>query len=93
MSPGDITYYFSTDNEKKYQILLVDDNNDMRDYLADLLKEFDVHRACDGQDAVRVLKKLNRLPDLVLSDIMMPNMNGYELLKVLRSNVKTRIIP
>ncbi|RIB29047.1 hypothetical protein C2G38_1271384 [Gigaspora rosea] len=93
MLPKDITFYFSTDNEKKYQILLVDDNNDMRDYLADLLKEFDVHRACDGQDAIRVLKKLNRLPDLVLSDIMMPNMNGYELLEILRSNVKTQMIP
>ncbi|RIB30713.1 hypothetical protein C2G38_1422445 [Gigaspora rosea] len=65
----------------------------MRDYLASLLKEFDVHCACDGQDAIRLLKKLNRLPDLILSDIMMPNMNGYELLNVLRSNAKTREIP
>ncbi|KAF0428234.1 protein-histidine kinase [Gigaspora margarita] len=81
-----------TANEK-YHILLVDDNNDMRDHLADLLKEFVVYRACDGQDAMRVLKKLNKLPDLILSDIMMPNMNGYELLDVLRSNVKTQLIP
>ncbi|RIB11029.1 histidine kinase-like ATPase [Gigaspora rosea] len=87
----DVTSHDST--EKKYQILLVDDNNDMRDYLADLLKEFDVFRACDGQDAIRVLKKLKKLPDLILSDVMMPNMNGYELLNLLRSNVKTRLIP
>ncbi|KAF0532045.1 protein-histidine kinase [Gigaspora margarita] len=80
-------------NNKKYQVLLVEDNNDMRDYLADLLKEFDVYHACNGQDAIRVLKQLNRLPDLILSDIMMPNMNGYELLDVLRSNAKTRLIP
>ncbi|RIB13107.1 hypothetical protein C2G38_2198742 [Gigaspora rosea] len=89
----DVTSHDSTVNEKKYQILLVDDNNDMRDYLADLLKEFDVLRACDGQDAIRVLKKLNKIPDLILSDVMMPNMNGYELLDLLRSNVKTRLIP
>ncbi|RIB28146.1 CheY-like superfamily, partial [Gigaspora rosea] len=75
-------------------ILLVDDNNDMRDYLASLLKEeFDVYCACDGQDAIRRLKKLYKLPDLILSDIMMPNMNGYELLNVIRSNTKTREIP
>ncbi|KAF0404790.1 protein-histidine kinase [Gigaspora margarita] len=93
---GDATFHLSTDDsiiEKKYQILLVDDNNDMRYYLANLLKEFDVHCACDGQDAIRLLKKLNRLPDLILSDIMMPNMNGYELLSALRSNAKTQLIP
>ncbi|RIB20586.1 hypothetical protein C2G38_2178990 [Gigaspora rosea] len=96
MLPDDNIFNFSINdfiNEKKYQVLLVDDNNDMRDYLADILREFDVHCACDGQDAIRLLKKLDRLPDLILSDIMMPNMNGYELLNVLRSNVKTQLIP
>ncbi|RIB26981.1 hypothetical protein C2G38_2161729 [Gigaspora rosea] len=87
----DITNSNNTDSEK-HQILLVEDNNDMRDYLAALLKEFDIHRACDGQDALRVLKKLDKLPDLILN-IMMPNMNGYELLDVLRSNEKTQTIP
>ncbi|RIB06139.1 hypothetical protein C2G38_538757 [Gigaspora rosea] len=81
------------DDEKKYQILLVDDNNDMRDYLEDLLKEFDIVHARDGREAILVLKKLEILPDLVISDIMMPNMNGYELLDVIRSNIKTRLIP
>ncbi|RIB06383.1 hypothetical protein C2G38_2217280 [Gigaspora rosea] len=79
--------------EYRYQILLVDDSPDMRNYLADLLKEFDVHCACDGRDAIRILKNLNQLPDLILSDIMMPNMNGYELLDALRSNTKTQQIP
>ncbi|CAG8468300.1 7749_t:CDS:10, partial [Scutellospora calospora] len=48
-------------------ILVVDDNNDMRNHLADLLKEFIVHRARDGKDALRVLNQLNKLPDLILS--------------------------
>ncbi|KAF0475491.1 protein-histidine kinase [Gigaspora margarita] len=78
---------------KKYQILLVEDNADMRDYLAELLKEFDIHRARDGKDALRVLKKLNKLPDLILSDIMMPNMDGYQLLEVLRTDKRTQTIP
>ncbi|RIB29039.1 hypothetical protein C2G38_2028027 [Gigaspora rosea] len=100
--PSDKIQYNNVDNQISYgrelytnrQLYLEESSQWVKNnYLADLLKEFDVHRACDGQDAIRVLKKLNKLPDLVLSDIMMPNMNGYELLEVLRSNVKTRIIP
>ncbi|RIB18109.1 hypothetical protein C2G38_2245974 [Gigaspora rosea] len=83
----------TTKNDRKYKILIADDNNDMRDYLAELLNEFDVYRACDGQDTIRTLKTLKKLPDLILSDIMMPNMDGYELLNVLRSDVKTQLIP
>ncbi|RIB26103.1 hypothetical protein C2G38_2164178 [Gigaspora rosea] len=77
---------------RKYKVLIVDDNNDMRDYLAELLNEFDVYCAYDGKDAVRTLKTLKKLPDLILN-IMMPNMDGYELLNVLRSDVKTQLIP
>ncbi|RIB14262.1 hypothetical protein C2G38_2248359, partial [Gigaspora rosea] len=53
-------------SSEKWQILFVEDNNDMRDYLTDLLKKF-VHHARDGKDALRVLKTLNKLPDLILS--------------------------
>ncbi|RIB06885.1 hypothetical protein C2G38_478040 [Gigaspora rosea] len=94
-----ITFNLPTDmndfaiTKKKYSVLLVDDSNEMRDHLTDLLKEFDIYRACDGKDALRVLKTLKQLPDLVLSDVTMPNMNGYELLDVLRSNVNTQLIP
>ncbi|RIB04393.1 histidine kinase-like ATPase [Gigaspora rosea] len=62
----------TTKNDRKYKILIVDDNNDMR-LFGELLNESDVYRACD--------------------DIMMPNMDGYELLNVLRSDVKTQLIP
>nr|CAG8454895.1 11465_t:CDS:10 [Entrophospora candida] len=71
---------------EKYKVLVVDDNNDMS-------KLFDVYTACDGFDALRTMESLPRLPDLVLSDIMMPNMNGYELLQTLRSNITTQSIP
>ncbi|RIB22804.1 histidine kinase-like ATPase [Gigaspora rosea] len=81
------------DVSEKYHVLIVDDNNNMRDYLAVLLREFIIYRACDGQHALQVLKKLKKLPDLILSDVMMPNMDGYELLDALRTNVKTQLIP
>ncbi|RIB29812.1 hypothetical protein C2G38_2154285 [Gigaspora rosea] len=78
---------------KKYQILVVDDNTDMRNYLSDLLREFNAICAHDGQDAIQILSRLDKLPDLILSDIMMPNMNGYKLLDTIRSNIKTQLIP
>ncbi|RIB16463.1 CheY-like superfamily, partial [Gigaspora rosea] len=95
VSTKEISSSFSTENlvaTKKLQILL-DDNNDMRNYLSVLLKEFDVINAHDGRDAIKILKKIDKLPDLILSDIMLPNMNGYELLDALRSNTKTQLMP
>ncbi|CAG8491815.1 2417_t:CDS:10, partial [Acaulospora morrowiae] len=89
----------SCDNTSKihevyYHILVVDENADMRNYLHRLLrKEFRVHCAYDGRDALRLLRKLPQLPDLILSDVIMPNMDGFELLKLLRSNPVTRLIP
>ncbi|RIB23399.1 hypothetical protein C2G38_2171457 [Gigaspora rosea] len=56
-----------SENDRKYKVLIVDDNNNMRDYLADLLNEFDIYRSCDGQDAIQILKIFKKLPDLILS--------------------------
>ncbi|RIB30113.1 hypothetical protein C2G38_2238477 [Gigaspora rosea] len=98
ISTREIALPFSTDNSattigKKYQILLVDDNADMRNYLSDLLREFNVLCAYDGRVAIRILKELDEAPDLILSDIRMPNINGYELLDLIRSNKKTHLVP
>ncbi|RIB19074.1 hypothetical protein C2G38_2141805 [Gigaspora rosea] len=80
--------------DRRYKVLLVEDNVDMRNYLEGLLrKEFDVYSACDGRNALNLLSELSQQPDLILSDVMMPNMNGYELLNTLRSNKTTRLIP
>ncbi|RIB12637.1 hypothetical protein C2G38_2200092 [Gigaspora rosea] len=58
-----------SENDRKYKgkVLIVDDNNDTRDYLADLLNEFDVYHSCNGQNAIRTLKMVKKLPDLILS--------------------------
>ncbi|CAG8447486.1 9831_t:CDS:10 [Acaulospora colombiana] len=47
----------------------------------------------DDNTDMRILKNLQRLPDLILSDVMMPNMDGLELLKILRSDPVTQLIP
>jgi signal transduction histidine kinase/DNA-binding response OmpR family regulator len=76
----------------KYRILLADDNADMRDYVARLLAErFRVESVPDGLMALQVAQ-LNP-PDLILSDIMMTGLDGFELLRAVRSDPELRTIP
>ncbi|WP_013322659.1 PAS domain-containing protein [Gloeothece verrucosa] len=74
------------------RILLADDNADMRDYIKRLLTDlYEVETVSDG---IAVLEALAReLPDLVLTDVMMPGLDGFELLRELRANPNTRQIP
>ena len=74
------------------QILLVDDNADMRDYLKRLLNPYyTVKTVANGVAALDAVRA--NPPDLVLSDVMMPSMNGFELLRSLRSEPQTKEIP
>uniref|UniRef100_B8HKS5 histidine kinase n=1 Tax=Cyanothece sp. (strain PCC 7425 / ATCC 29141) TaxID=395961 RepID=B8HKS5_CYAP4 len=74
------------------RILLVDDNADMRDYVGRLLSErWQVETAANGAIALERLQQ--DLPDLVLTDVMMPEMDGFQLLQVLRSDPLTQSIP
>lgn len=74
------------------RILLVDDNADMRDYVGRLLRErWQVETAANGAIALEQLQQ--DLPDLVLTDVMMPVMDGFQLLQVLRSDPLTQSIP
>ena len=73
-------------------VLLADDNTDMRQYVLRLLgTAYDSVAVGDGRAALAVIGK--RRPDLVLSDVMMPNLDGYGLLKELRGNPRTAGIP
>lgn len=73
-------------------ILLVEDNEDFRFYLKDGLKSsFKVHEACNGQEGWQ--KALANHPQIIVSDINMPYMNGIELCKKLKSDKRTNHIP
>ncbi|MES1025463.1 ATP-binding protein [Gloeocapsa sp. BRSZ] len=73
-------------------ILLVDDNADMRNYIKRLLSQlYEVVAVSDGVAAIEAIAQ--RLPDLVLSDVMMPRMDGLELLRQLRSDPHTAKLP
>jgi len=73
-------------------VLLVDDNADMREYLCTLLSSrFHVRTAADGLEALREIERAR--PDLVLTDVMMPGLDGFGLLKALRDDTATRDLP
>lgn len=74
------------------QIFVVDDNADMRDYLTRILGEqVQVEAFADG--ATALLAAQTRIPDLILTDVMMPGLDGFELLHALRADSRTREIP
>ncbi|SEA38375.1 putative two-component system response regulator [Desulfuromusa kysingii] len=76
--------------ERKHQILIVDDTCSNIDTLIAVLgEEYDLRVAVDGETALQSLQQ-NPLPDLVLLDIMMPGMDGYEVCTRLKSSSRTR---
>lgn len=76
----------------KQHILIVDDNVDMRSYLLRLLSPVcSVAAVANGSAALSAVEK--RLPDLILADLMMPEMDGFELLRRIRSSDSLNTIP
>lgn len=72
------------DTRKKQQILIVDDSEMNRDILSEMLDgKYQIIEASDGAEAVAILQKSSINIDLVLLDIVMPVMDGYEVLKVM----------
>ena len=73
-------------------VLIVDDNADMRTYLERMLGEhWDVASAGDGFEALEAIGR--RRPDLVVTDVMMPRVDGFALLEALRADPRTRELP
>ncbi len=74
------------------RILVVDDNADMRAYITSLLgRIWDVMAVADGTAALRAARE--DPPELVLSDVMMPGLDGFQLLRALREDERTKTIP
>ncbi len=73
-------------------ILIVEDNIEMADFICFVLgKQFKIFHAENGRVGFELAIKI--LPDIIISDVMMPEMNGFELLKMLKSDLRTNHIP
>ncbi len=74
------------------KVLIVEDNADLRFYLGTNLNDsFSILEATDGEQGLAVA--LEEIPDLIISDLMMPKMNGLQLCATLKANEKTSHIP
>ncbi|WP_439183495.1 hybrid sensor histidine kinase/response regulator transcription factor [Carboxylicivirga taeanensis] len=78
--------------QHNYKLLVVDDNPQVVEFLSSVLKHhYQVHSASDGEQALKLLKR--RSFDLVISDVMMPVMDGIELCKQIKTKLQTSHIP
>jgi CheY-like chemotaxis protein len=76
------------------RVLVVDDEEDIRSLMASVLdlQGYQVDQAADGASALALLRNGNQ-PSLILLDLMMPGMNGWQLLEVLHADPRLRKIP
>lgn len=104
-SPGTILTKDTIENEdrkadninytylKKFSVIVVEDTVDLRNYLKETLKHYfeRVYVAKDGKDGLEQIKQ--RLPDIIISDVMMPRMNGFELCRQVKTDLDISHIP
>lgn len=74
-------------------ILIIEDESSLQKTMGDVLSQegYEVHSALDGEAGVRLAKE--KMPDLVLLDLVLPKMTGFEVLEELRADKETKGIP
>ncbi|MBK9098683.1 MAG: response regulator [bacterium] len=73
-------------------LLIVEDNSDVRSYIKDSLKtDYRIIEAVDGEDGLN--KSIENLPDLIVSDVMMPKMDGFKLCEKIKTDERTSHVP
>ncbi|QOD61820.1 response regulator [Polaribacter haliotis] len=87
-----IPFNKSNNKHKKPRILIVDDSEDIRDYLSEILQEdYKLYTAENAKDGLAITNK--KIPDLIVSDVMMDGMDGIEMCGIIKSNINTSHIP
>lgn len=77
---------------KKYTILIVEDNTELRNYLkTELSKTYKVLSAINGVEGLKIAEK--SFPDVILTDVIMPEMDGFEFCRRIKTDIKTSHIP
>jgi YesN/AraC family two-component response regulator len=77
---------------RKHKILIVEDDNQLREFIQkELHKDYDLVIAKDGEEGLR--KAFFESPDLILSDVVMPNLSGFDLCKTIKNDERTSHLP
>jgi signal transduction histidine kinase/ligand-binding sensor domain-containing protein/DNA-binding response OmpR family regulator len=76
----------------KYKILIVEDDEELREFIRnELINDYEIELAKDGEEGLRTVSFM--IPDLILSDVMMPKLDGFELCKRIKADERTSHIP
>ena len=81
------------EEEKKIRVLVVDDDQTLLDMYSERLgaSNFEVITAADGEEALKITRE--KMPDCILLDILLPKMNGFDVLHSIRATEETKNIP
>jgi signal transduction histidine kinase/ligand-binding sensor domain-containing protein/DNA-binding response OmpR family regulator len=85
-------YIEKMESDETVRILIVEDNHEMRKYIKCLIEDkFKVESCVDGSEGIN--RAVEFLPDLIVSDVMMPNMGGYEFVDKIKNDLRTSHVP
>jgi signal transduction histidine kinase/DNA-binding response OmpR family regulator len=74
------------------KLVIIEDDESLKDYMVkELSKEFSVYPAKNGYEGIELVQRIN--PQIVITDLMMPELDGFEVCKLLKNNLKTSHIP
>lgn len=92
LQESDVVDWEGGSDRKAYTIVVIEDDPDLRHYLKRRLSEhYNVHTAANGMEGIAKVEKL--YPQIVISDLMMPEADGFHVCRTLRSNIRTSHIP
>jgi CheY-like chemotaxis protein len=86
-----LTHTSPQGGDRKYSVLLAEDNDELRNFIAESLPDYQIISSINGLEAYE--KAIVKIPDLIISDVMMPVMDGLEFCRRIKTDERTSHIP